>query len=437
MPQNSDSNEYTAVTQGNEAKALAAENAANPVVDAVPMKITFEFTGDCNLHCFFCDCEFGRNEFRKQGVHKFAMDETMFRAMAETAFPHVSVVNPTVIGEPMTFPHFDIMLEYAERFDVKLEIVTNGMLLKNPRLERMMPLLDRLTMSFDGGTKETFEHCRTGSKFDVVIRNLEQFRDLREAQGLTKKVKFTFGVTLMRENIEEFPAIIEWAHKLHVDEVSAGHLLVFTKELRGSSLFEHKALANKWIIKAKERAEELGVPLTAPALFDIEDAADLEISHRGQALDGTIGATGMLPRMDHISGPIISDVPNRPQEVMAQESPPPAWSEEKGRYWCQFAWRQVFVNISGDVAPCCHQSRPVVGNVFQQDWNEIWNGKEYQALRKGLHEGKPMPYCASCSLLAEQGSVDYNEEGYIFEDKFPDQSRADQRPDKGPNSKRG
>ena len=127
----------------------------------------------------------------------------------------------------------------------------------------------------------------------------------------------------------------------------------------------------------------------------------------------------------------MSDVPPRDLEVLAQEKRCPSLAAEEGRFWCQFAWRQVFVNISGDVAPCCHQSRPVVGNVFQQDWDEIWNGKEYKALRRGLYEGKPMPYCASCSLLAEQGLVDYKEEGYIFEDKFPDQSRADIRPKKG------
>ncbi|MFT7618390.1 MAG: MoaA/NifB/PqqE/SkfB family radical SAM enzyme [Planctomycetota bacterium] len=431
MNQNQSTDEFTAITRANEAKALKAELEADAIVNAVPMKITFEFTGDCNLHCFFCDCEFGRNEYRKKGVHKFAMDENMFRAMAETAFPHVSVVNPTVIGEPMTFPHFDLMVEYAEKYDVKLEIVTNGMLLKNPRLESMMPLLDRLTMSFDGGTKETFEHCRTGSKFDVIIKNLRDFRDLRKSLNLTKQVKFTFGVTLMRENIEEFPRIVEWAHELDVDEVSAGHLLVFTKELRGSSLFEHKALANEWILKAKKRADELGVKLTAPALFDLQDDVVAEISTRTEELDAEVGAIGMIPRMDDNDGATQSEVPDRDVELLQTESPPPAWAAEKGRYWCQFAWRQVFVSIAGHVSPCCHQSRPVVGNVFEQDWDEIWNGKEYQALRRGLYEGKPMPYCGSCSLLAEQGLVDYKEEGYIFEDKFPDQTRADIRPKKG------
>ncbi len=431
MTQRKTDHPYEAQTRANETRALEAEAAALERVEAAPMKITFEFTGDCNLHCFFCDCEFGRNEFRKQGVHKFAMDAQLFSSMAETAFPHATVVNPTVIGEPFTFPHFDLLLDYAEKYAVKLELVTNGMLMKGERMERVLPLLDRLIMSFDGGTKETFEHCRTGSRFEVVIDNLRRFRDRRRELGLEKDAKFTFGVTLMRENIEEFPRIVEWAHELDVDEVSAGHLLVFTKELRGSSLFEHKALANRCILAARERAAELGVRLTAPALFDLEEETPLEIDERTAALDPDKGATGMTPRQDHAAGAIVSDTKPRSLVPLAHESPPPDWVGP-GRYWCQFAWRQVFINISGDVAPCCHQNRPVVGNVFRQDWDEIWNGEEYKALRRGLHEGKPRPYCASCSLLAEQGLVDYKEEGYIFEDKFPEQSRADIRHDGKP-----
>ena len=68
-------------------------------------------------------------------------------------------------------------------------------------------------------------------------------------------------------------------------------------------MFEHKALANEWILKAKQKADELGVKLTAPALFDVDDETALEISDRTADLDGEVGATGMLPRMDHIEVP--------------------------------------------------------------------------------------------------------------------------------------
>ncbi len=421
MSPSPDENDYAAMTRENEGRLLRAESDGSVRVDAVPLKITFEFTGDCNLHCFFCDCEFSRNELRKQGMHRFSMDESTFRMMAEVAFPKATVINPTVVGEPFTFPHFDLMVEYAEKYAVRLELVTNGMLLKNPRLDRVLPLLDRLIMSFDGGSKEVFEHCRTGSKFDVVISNLRQFKKRRDALGLRRQVKFDFGVTLMRENIEEFPRIVEWAHELDVDTVHAGHLLVFTKDLRGSSLLEHKALANMWIEKAIARANELGVRLNTPALFDL-DADEAPPA----AIEEPEETTGLVPRQEILrrdDGELSRD---EAQEILATEAPPPDWAEDA--YWCPFAWRQVFVTVEGNVAPCCHQGRPIVGNVFKDEWDDIWNGEEYQALRRGLREKKPQSYCASCALLAEQGHVAYDEKGYIFEDRYPDQSRADQRP---------
>ena len=396
-----DQPDYREQTRRNEEAVLAAERAGSARVDAVPMKMTFEFTGDCNIHCFFCDCEFGRNEFRKQGMNKFAMDEQTFRLLAENAFPHATVVNPTVVGEPFTFPYFDLMVDYAEKYEVKLELVTNGMLMREERIRRLLPLLDRLIMSFDGGTKETFEHCRTGAKFDTVIRNLERFRDLRREMGLERQVKFHFAVTLMKENVEELPQILDRARELDVDEVDVSHLIVFTKELRGSSLFEHRELSNRKLEEGAAYAASLGIPFSAPAPFDLasEQAPFTpDADNSGVRFDGA-------PR------------PAREKEILAHESPPPEWAGE--RYWCKFAWREVFINIQGDVAPCCHQNRPVVGNAFTQPWDEIWNGEEYQKLRKGLYEKSPQPYCASCPLLAEQGHVSYDDGAYMFEDRYP------------------
>ncbi len=389
---------YVEQTHLNEEKAIAAEDAGRTVVPAAPMKITFEFTADCNIHCFFCECEFIRNQFRAKGIHKFAMDETHFRAMAETAFPYVSLVTPSGVGEILTYEHFDLMLDYGERFAVQFEIFTNGMLLRGPRVERMMPLLYRLAISFDGATKETFDHIRTGAKFETVVENLRYVRDLRRDMGLQKDLRLGFSVTLMRENIEELPGIIEWAHEFEIGEVKASHLIVFTQEIRKSSLFEHKELANEWITKAKERAADLGVFLEAPELFPLSENENSIVGQdKKNSMSALASKTFALPPV---------------------ESPAPTWAKEKGRLWCRFAWREVYISYEGDVSPCDHQNRPVVGNVFRDNWEDIWNGEEYQELRKGLHSGHPQSYCASCAILAEFGLVKYQEAGYMFENKY-------------------
>ena len=46
------SEDHEAATRRNEELAIAAESQAAPVVRAAPMKVTFEFTADCNIHCF-------------------------------------------------------------------------------------------------------------------------------------------------------------------------------------------------------------------------------------------------------------------------------------------------------------------------------------------------------------------------------------------------
>jgi len=393
---------YLRLTRENEAAALAAEAAGSPRVDALPMKITFEFTGDCNLHCFFCNCEFGRNALRRQGIHRFAMDEASFRTLAEAAFPRATLVNPTVIGEPLTFPHFDLLLDYAERYAVKLELITNGMLLHGPRLERLMPLLDRLTISFDGGTRETFERCRTGSRFDRVIENLRAFRELRRERGLRREVKFHFAVTLMRENIEDLPRIVEWAHELDADEVCASHLKVFSPDLKNSSLFAHQALSNACVRKATRKARELAIRFSAPVPFAIE---------------------GEEARAD-VDPVNVREIGLENSTQPAPEAPAPAWAVN--RPWCRYAWRQVFISQAGDVAPCCTEGRPVVGNVFRDDWDAIWNGVEYRLLREGLHQQRLRPYCAACPILAEQGMIDYGEASYVFDDLHPDRPRAEE-----------
>ena len=44
-----------------QAKVLAAERDGRSTVDAWPIKMYFEFTADCNLHCTMCDCEMLRD----------------------------------------------------------------------------------------------------------------------------------------------------------------------------------------------------------------------------------------------------------------------------------------------------------------------------------------------------------------------------------------
>lgn len=67
--------------------------------------------------------------------------------------------------------------------------------------------------------------------------------------------------------------------------------------------------------------------------------------------------------------------------------------------------------LQGAVTPCCQTMGPpnedlsVLGHFQNQNFNEIWNGEEYNKLRKS-HESEQWPdYCINCDFLYEDPEV--------------------------------
>ena len=424
--------DYARQTRANADEARAAEVRGDEVVEAWPIKMAFEFTADCNLHCFMCDCEMARDRYREQGIKRFTLPVETFRLIADTAFPHISVVNPTGVGEPLVLSYFDELMEACERYDTKLDIITNGMLLKGERVRRLLPLLAAITFSFDGATKATFDHIRTGAKFETVLRNLENFARLRREMGLREQVRTSFNITIMSENVAELPAIIELAKAHDIDFVVGGYMLVFGDSLRSSSPLLDPARTNHWVAAARARALELGVEVLLPARLPETGAEPIQVLSVASPLETTVGepipatethgsdapTTPDLTTSDLGSSlrPLPSPPPGAPADPADRDPTalvtgmPPDW---QGKMYCHFPWKEVFVSQGGEVSPCCAQGRPVLGNIFEQDFAEIWNGPEYQRLRRGLWTGDLTPYCRDCTFLQEAGSVPYQGDSYL------------------------
>jgi len=74
----------------------------------------------------------------------------------------------------------------------------------------------------------------------------------------------------------------------------------------------------------------------------------------------------------------------------------------KKYHLCPYPWFSFFIGNNGDVVACCrdldHQT--VLGNLFEQEFDEIWNGDKYQALRRDLVEKSPekQAACVGCDM---------------------------------------
>ena len=66
---------------------------------------------------------------------------------------------------------------------------------------------------------------------------------------------------------------------------------------------------------------------------------------------------------------------------------------------CMEPWTTVFITLDGDVLPCCalHSQKFAVGNIYDQDFKTIWNGKKIAAFRREIkHNTKKLYRCKEC-----------------------------------------
>ena len=75
-------------------------------------------------------------------------------------------------------------------------------------------------------------------------------------------------------------------------------------------------------------------------------------------------------------------------------------SFEKIENKCDYLWEEITINVDGSVVPCCRDAnnKYVFGNIFKQNFKQIWNNKKYQNFRKTiLKNKKSINICKFCS----------------------------------------
>lgn len=67
---------------------------------------------------------------------------------------------------------------------------------------------------------------------------------------------------------------------------------------------------------------------------------------------------------------------------------------------CPWIYHNMSIQVNGDVVPCCrdNQGTEIMGNLLNQNLDEIWNGNPYINFRKRLHEDQgKVKICRLCS----------------------------------------
>ena len=130
-----------------------------------PISISFEPTTSCNLRC--PECPSGLRAFtRPTGMLK----KDFFSETIDQLSRELMYLVFYFQGEPYLNPDFLDMVKYATSRKIYTATSTNGHYLTEENARRTVESgLDRLIISLDGTTQETYQQYRVGGRIDKVL----------------------------------------------------------------------------------------------------------------------------------------------------------------------------------------------------------------------------------------------------------------------------
>ncbi len=342
-------------------------------------KVYIEPTNRCNLDCVTCI----RNSW----------DEPLGTMSSDTYSRIIEGLRsydppPDIffggLGEPLSHPNILRMVREAKALGSKVELITNGMLLSKEVSTELVAIgLDKLWVSLDGATPESYTDVRLGAALPEVVNNLHEFRHARwqkympEFFDLHLKPQIGIVFVAMKRNIADLPAVLSLANRLGSLHFMVTNVLPYTPEMQNEILYSHAVSDSIYtsapLLRYLEFPKMDVGPATREAIFQV-----LRGDHALNFAGGNLAASN-----------------NRCPFV------------EKGA---------LAIRWDGDVSPCLalmHEhkmylysyqrsiKRHVVGNVLNRSIEQIWNKPEYLALRRRLQEFNfsPCIICGGCELF--------------------------------------
>ena len=185
-----------------------------PIVLGKPFTVSIEPTTACNLSC--PECPSGLKKFsRETGKLDLEDNRNLLRNLGKQLF----YINYYFQGEPFLHPDFLELIRDAKKHKIYTSTSTNAHFITQKKAEDIVNSgLDRLIISIDGTTQETYESYRISGKLSKVIEGTkEMVKAKRKANSTTPHLIFQFLV--VKPNEHEIPAIYKLADELGVDEV--------------------------------------------------------------------------------------------------------------------------------------------------------------------------------------------------------------------------
>lgn len=315
-----------------------------PALAPYPEAIEIEPTTRCHLRCSICEHTYWHEKPRDM-----SLDE--FRRIVEQ-FPRLKWIGITGIGDQFLNRDFMRMLEYLKSKGVYIEFFNTFDLIDEKTADRLIALrVDKIWLSCDAATAETYEKVQTGARFDNVMKNARYFIEAKKRRkALIPELWFHYIVN--KHNVAEMPQYVDMAASLMKGAPNAATVIFFTGMMEFPEVMSFK----QWEIPA-----------------DIRNAVYEKIRRHGFYL-------------------IWNENIERSQQARQCTK-----------------WTEPFILVTGHIQPCCvlneandrdFQKEAAFMNLLEGDFREYWKSKEFKGFLRTLHSNNFPRVCKNCKVYS-------------------------------------
>jgi MoaA/NifB/PqqE/SkfB family radical SAM enzyme len=295
--------------------------------------------------------------------------------------PAPPIVHLGGYGEPLFHPDLIEMVRQAKEIGARVEITTNGTLLNADLASALLELdLDRLVVSIDGASPETYGDIRQNGSLAHVVENMRTlFRIKLRRRGRHANPQVGIAFVAMKRNIADLSRLPRLATWIGAWSIQVSNLIPHSPEMEQEILYRQSLRACAF------RASRWVANMSLPK-FDLDE-------HTLDPLGRTFASTASLSLMD--------------ANLSARND------------HCRFAEEgYAAVRWDGQVSPCLsllhdhpmymHGRRKdithyTLGNVNEQPLDELWASSEFSSFRARLRgfSYSPCTTCGGCERFPQ------------------------------------
>jgi MoaA/NifB/PqqE/SkfB family radical SAM enzyme len=374
--------------------------ARETTLTSTPPTLGIDLHGACNVKppCVYCEWDHSK-ELEGENVERPFTLETL--AEYGEFFENAAALQNCSVGEPFMMRNLDALLDAFGSRGKSLEMTTNGQILTERNIQKLLGRKVQLYVSLDAATAETYARLRNDT-FERILGNVRRLVEAKGGPGGLPKVFLVFMP--MRANVSELEAFVKLCAELRVDRLVLRPLNTTLgndlKWERAGYLFDYdrEILPFDELVRVSGRAASLCRKYRVEFVDQLDFGGDLETLFSSEYLKGSDETTA-LPGREGAATAAKSDVfPVETQETLRfKPEVTPSLGMEK---WpiCTEPWKNLYILRRG-VLPCSYGFQPIAE---MDGFRGAWNSPLLQDIRRDLRQGKLHEYCMSsrsCPIL--------------------------------------